>query len=270
MRSCRPLAALAVMGVVVGVARPARALDPFEIQVYDGTANAPHVFGLELHLNHVATGDATAPPPETPLRGQTHATLEPSFGLFPWWEIGCYLQSALRADGHVDYAGAKLRSKFVVPPSFNPHLRLGINLEVSLLPEAYDRDRWGAEIRPIIGWEADHWLVVVNPIVDLSLAGPDAHAGPTFEPAAKLARTFVEVFALGVEYYGAIGPLASPLPLAAQTHQLFGVVDLEAFHDVEVEIGLGGGVTPASAGLVGKVILGYSFDFRKRDAAAAR
>src|ERR1700742_1445720 len=116
--------AVAVAGAVSSAARPAHAVDPFEIQVYDGTANAPGVFGLELHLNHVATGYGTATPPEIPLRGQTHATLEPSFGLFPWWEVGCYLQSALRADGHVDYAGAKLRSKFVTPPSLLGHLRL--------------------------------------------------------------------------------------------------------------------------------------------------
>src|SRR5437016_4765947 len=99
------------MLLVLALAAKARALDPFEVQVYDGTANPAHVFGLELHLNGVATGHATAEAPELPLRGQAHATFEPSFGLFPWWELGAYLQTALRADGHVDYAGVKLRSK---------------------------------------------------------------------------------------------------------------------------------------------------------------
>ena len=258
------------MLAIVGVASPARAVDPFEIQVYDGTANAPHIFGLELHLNHVATGYTTGVAPELPLHGQTHFTLEPSFGVFSWWEVGGYFLTALRPDGHFDYAGVKLRSKFVSPPGFHRYFRLGLNLEVSYLPQTYDRDQWGAEIRPIIAFEADHWLAVVNPIVDLSLAGPDAHLGPLFEPAAKLARSIVEVFALGVEYYGDIGPIASPVPFAAQTHQFFGVVDLEAFHNLELEVGLGSGVTAASAGLVGKVIVGYSFDFKKKDPAAAR
>ncbi len=245
------------------VPRLAHALDPFEIQVYDGTANPPGAVGIELHLNHVATGHAQGNAPELPLLGQSHATLEPSYGIFPWWEVGGYFQTALRADDHVDYAGAKLRSKFVAPPSFNPHLRLGINFEVSLLPEAYDRDRWGAEIRPIVGWADERWLFVVNPIVDLSLAGPDAPAGPTFEPAVKIARSFAETFSFGVEYYGSIGAIASPSPLAAQDHVFFGALDIEAFHNVEINLGLGGGVTPASAGLVGKVILGYTFELRK-------
>jgi hypothetical protein len=242
---------------------PARALDPFEIQVYDGTANAPGAFGLELHLNHVATGHADATSPELPLLGQSHATFEPSYGLFPWWELGAYLQTSLRSDGHFDYAGVKLRSKFVTPPSFSAHLRFGLNLEVSYLPETYDRDRWGAEIRPIAAWEGNGWLAVVNPIIDLSLAGPDASAGPYFEPAAKIARNVGEVFAVGVEYYGSIGPIASPLPLSGQSHELFGVLDLEAFPDLELEIGMGAGFTPASEGLVGKIIVGYTWDVRK-------
>ncbi len=248
-------------------ARSARALDPFEIQVYDGTANAPHVFGLELHLNRVATGYATATAPELPLRGQTHVTLEPSFGLFPWWEIGAYLQSALRADGHYDFAGVKLRSKFVTPPSFHPNLRLGLNIEGSFLPQAYDRYRWGGELRPIVAFEGGRWLFVVNPIIDLSFAGQGFRQGPSFEPAAKLARTFAEIWALGIEYYANFGPIASPSPFDQQIHQLFGVVDIETFHDVELSLGLGGGVTPASAGLIGKIILGYTFDLNKPGAA---
>jgi hypothetical protein len=257
------LAGAVVTALSLSAPRSARAVDPFEIQVYDGTANAPGVFGLELHLNHVATGHATGDAPELPLLGQTHMTLEPSFGLFPWWELGGYLQSAVLSDGHFDWAGVKLRSKFVAPPSFDPHLRLGLNIEVSYLPATYDRDQWGMELRPIVGWDGAGWLLLVNPIVDLSLAGAGAHAGPSFEPAAKVARDVADVFAVGVEYYGSIGPIASPSPLAAQTHQLFGVLDIEAWKEVEVELGLGGGFTPASAGLVVKIILGYTFDLRR-------
>lgn len=257
-----PPCALAAGGalLILVAARPARALDPFELQVYDGTANPQHVFGIELHLNRVATGHATADAPELPLRGQTHATLEPSFGLFPWWEIGGYFQTALRADGHVDYAGVKLRSKFVTPPSFHPHLRFGVNLEISILPQAYDRDRWGGEVRPIAAWEGGGWLFAVNPIIGIPLAGPGFAAGPSFEPAAKVAHRLAGVFAVGFEYYGSIGAIASPEPRQRQRHMLFGALDIGAFRKVEINLGLGGGLTSASAGLVGKVILGYTFE----------
>src|SRR5439155_11727281 len=82
--------ALGVSLAALFAAAPARAADPFEIQVYDGTANAPRRFGLELHLNGYAAGPPAQGPPVLGLRRQLHATLEPSFGLFPWWEIGAY------------------------------------------------------------------------------------------------------------------------------------------------------------------------------------
>ena len=134
---------------VLLVSSPARATDPFEIQVYDGTANAPGVPGLELHVNRVMDGVKTFDGPQVPANHQTHFTLEPSLGLFPFWEIGGYIESSLLADGTFAYAGVKLRSKFVTPPDFDAHVRLGLNVEVSLLPETFDRDRWGNELRPI-------------------------------------------------------------------------------------------------------------------------
>jgi len=41
-------------------------------------------------------------------------------------------------------------------------------------------------------------------------------------------------------------------------------VDVEAFSSTEIELGIGGGLTPASAGLLGKIILGYTFEVIKR------
>ncbi|HEX3853396.1 MAG TPA: hypothetical protein VHW01_20670, partial [Polyangiaceae bacterium] len=133
----------------------ARAVDPFEIQVYDGTANAPGVPGLELHLNTVPNGRRTAEPPELAPNHQSHFTLEPSLGIEPWWELGGYLQSSLSGDGKLSYAGAKLRSKFVTPSGWSAHFRLGVNLELSRVPQAYDRARWGGEARPIVAFDGE-------------------------------------------------------------------------------------------------------------------
>src|SRR5262249_47198994 len=128
------------ISLAVATSLPARAwaVDPFEIQVYDGTANDPLQAGLEVHLNTVASGIASAPPPLLPADRQTHLTFEPSFGMTPWWEIGGYLQTTLRGDGHFDYAGSKVRSKLVTPPGWHEHVRLGVNFEISMLPSAYD------------------------------------------------------------------------------------------------------------------------------------
>jgi len=254
----QPSAVLGALCVLL-VSRPARALDTFEIQVYDGTANAVGVPGIELHLNDWATGHRTATAPELPLNGQFHATLEPSFGLFPFWEVGAYLQSALRADGTFDYAGVKLRSKFVTPPGWNARWRFGFNLEVSYVPATDDRDRWAAELRPIAAWQDARWLFAFNPIVDQSLAGSGASDGPSFEPAFKVARS-LGLFALGFEYYGSLGPMAAPPRLADQAHYLYEVIDWLSVDHLEINAGFGEGLTTASAGIVVKAILGYTFD----------
>jgi hypothetical protein len=264
--------ALVLVMAACTMSPPARAGDPFEIQVYDGTANAPGDPGIELHLNDWATGNREAAPPEAALHGQFHATLEPSLGLLPFWEVGAYLQGAVRTDdGVVDWAGAKVRSKFVTPASFDAHWRLGINLELSYLPPVYDHDRWGSEIRPILAWHSDTWLFVLNPILDQPLAGADASQGPSVEPAAKVART-VGAVALGFEYYATLGPVAGILPLREQQHQLFEVLDLVSIQRFELNFGVGEGLTPASAGVTVKAILGYEFDrpWSARDDAATR
>jgi len=136
---------------------------------------------------------------------------------------------------------------------------LGLNAELSLLPAAYDRNRVGGELRPIVAWEGSGWLFAANPIIGVSLAGQGLHEGPVFEPAVKIAREVFGVFAIGVEYYGGVGPIAHPAASANQEHLLFGAIDLVAFSNVEVNLGLGGGLTPASEGLVGKLILGTTF-----------
>jgi hypothetical protein len=260
-RASRGVVAASILAASSGFATSdARAGDPFEIQVYDATANAPGVPGLELHLNYWPTGQRSSDPPEVPLNGQFHATLEPSLGVLPFWELGGYLQSAVRSNGEVDWAGAKLRSKFVTPPGWDPHWRLGINVELGYLPPAFDRDKWGLEFRPIAAWQNDDWLLAINPIVDQSLAGPGAPKGPSFEPALKVARTVGGPVALGLEYYATIGPLASPLPVREQEHYIYEVLDVISIPRVEFSAGVGEGLTAASSGVVLKMVLGYTFE----------
>jgi hypothetical protein len=253
------VASLPIALAVVIAASPARAGDPFEIQVYDGTANPAGVPSLELHLNDWATGNRQSTPPEAPLNGQFHATLEPAIGVTPCWELGGYLQGAVRTDeGVAGWGGVKLRSKFVTPPLWDPHWRLGINLEFAYLPPSYDADRWGSEVRPIVAWHSADWSFAFNPIFDQSLSGKGASLGPSFEPALKVARTVGPV-ALGIEYYATLGPVSAILPWREQAEQIFEVVDLLSVDRLELNAGIGEGLTLASRGLTIKCIVGWEF-----------
>jgi hypothetical protein len=235
----------------------ARAIDPFEIQVYDGTANPPGVAGLEVHINGVPDGLSSAPPPELPPDGQLHLTFEPSLGMTPFWELGGYFQTALQPDGQFDFAGVKARTKFVTPPDWRPHLRLGCNFEVSYLPAKFEASRWGGEIRPIIAWENRRWLFAANPIVDVTLTG----GRPTFEPAAEATIRVGRFASVGFEYYAATGPIGAPLPWHEQQQYLYEVMNLFVVRDLELNFGVGEGLTPASNALTLKAIVGYSMDW---------
>jgi hypothetical protein len=255
-RACLLCGALAGAAIVAWP-RPAAALDRFEIQVYDGSADPPGTPGIELHANTVASGLRAADPPELPPNHQTHLTLEPSLGLLPWWEIGGYLQSTIRPDGGFDFAGVKLRSKFVRPSADG--VRLGVNLEVSAIPAAYERDRWGGEVRPIIAFSAatGRLAFAFNPILDFAFTSPAAGQGPSFEPALSAVYVAPGLLSVGVELYSDYGPLAHPVGWSAEQHYVFEVVNVLRWKRVELNAGVGEGLTAASNRLVVKVILGF-------------
>ena len=257
------MGAVTVLATVLP-AGSARAVDAFEIQVYDGTADAPGAAGLEAHVNGVVDGGRAATPPEIPAHHTVHLTLEPSYGVRPYWELGAYLQTALRPDGSYDFAGVKLRSKLVTPPGWRPSLRLGINAEVSYLSARYDADRWGGELRPIVAWENHRFLFAFNPILDVSFAG----AAPSFEPAAMAVVKIRDVISLGLEYYAAFGPLDAPVALRDQQQVLYEVANLLAVRGLEVNLGVGEGLTAASNGLTVKAIVGYGLDWFAQRATA--
>jgi hypothetical protein len=249
--------ALAVIPLFV--ASPARAVDPFEIQVYDGDINDPRQAGVELHSNFTAAGRsdpafAGEVVPDHLLR----VTLEPSFGILTWWEVGVYLQTAFQPgepDGH--FAGFKLRSKFVIPRQRTGEFILGINVELARGVAALGTAYWETEIRPIVAWLRGRWILAVNPIIGWGLTG-DRHAAPDLEPAFKIRVNATQHIGLGVEYYAGFGVLSAVPAVDRQEHVVYVIGDL-LNGSVDLNVGVGRGLTGATDGWTIKTILGYAF-----------
>jgi hypothetical protein len=234
--------------------RPARAVDPYEIQVYVGDINLPRRAGLELHTNVVA--DRFTPAHEPSSRTAAHFTLEPSLGILEWWELGAYLQLAmLDSGGH--FAGFKLRSKFVVPARLTGPFILGVNFEVGRGTAALGTRGWDSEVRPILAVAHGRWFAAVNPIFGWSLSAP-ARASPELEPCAKVQFDTRHHLGLGVEYYSGLGYLDELPGWRGQQHLLFAVADL-LDGPLELNAGLGRGLTAASDGWIVKLIVGKAF-----------
>jgi hypothetical protein len=244
---------------LLAIANPAWAVDPFEIQVYEGDINQPLQAGLELHSNFVAAGRETPSFPGEAVPNHTwRTTLEPSLGMLEWWELGAYLQFATapsRSEAH--FGGWKLRSKFILPQRYSGAFTLGLNMEVGHGVKALGSDDVDTEVRPIIAYGRGRFFVAVNPIIGWALSG-DTHAAPELEPAAKVRVDTGHGFAVGVEYYAGLGRVDDILPVDQQEHFLYAVGDL-LDGPIEWNFGVGRGLTAASDGWTVKMILGKTF-----------
>ncbi len=229
--------------VLALTASRATAQDPFEIQVYDSETAEPGEAGIELHANAFGAGSPTSAPGQAePTDRGFHLTFEPHLGLADWAEIGGYVQTAVRPEGSYEYAGAKVRFKARLPWKTAGHVGLALNVEVSALPATYSASRYGGELRPIVDLRTGRLYLSVNPILSFDFEGPLA-GRPQLEPAAKAEVIVVEdLVGIGVEYYGAIGPLDASLPASEQVHRLFGVLDLTDLPAGPIRVGLNLGV----------------------------
>jgi hypothetical protein len=234
----------------------ARAVDPFEIQVYEADIDPVGAFGLELHSNYVASGQSASSSPELSVHHVLHETLEPSVGVTSFLELGGYLQTALQPGGPYEFAGVKLRAKFRFPEVMP--FRFAVNFELSWLPTKYSAPRWGSEVRPIIEWRDGIFGVRFNPIVSFDWTGSEA-AVPHLEPALATTVDVGGVIALGLEYYADFGPIDAIPKWADQLHFIFETIDVIAFEDFELHAGIGEGLTGASSGVTVKTILGHTF-----------
>ena len=255
----RSRSALEIALAIVLFVREASAFDPFEIQVYDGTAVPARGMGFELHSNAFVRGLKEANGSELPLDRQLHFTLESFIGLFSWWELGTYLQTAYGPDGNFHLAGTKLRTKFVTPPKKNPktiwdHFRFGINGELGIIPRTFDRDVWGIELRPIAAYEDRYVSIAVNPIFDFG------KTGVSFQPSIMALYKFDQKASIGLEYYANFGVIGEPSPIEKQEHYVFPVMNLLAIPHFEFNFGAGAGLTKGSNPFIVKMILGYVWE----------
>lgn len=102
--------------------------------------------------------------------------------------------------------------------------------------------------------------------LDQSGAGPghpgrERKEGLRVLPAAKVSDKVTPTVAIGLAYYGALGPVRHFDRAHEQLHQLFPVIDLDVGPKWEFNAGIGFGLTPRTDRLVFKMILGYRFDW---------
>lgn len=232
----------------------ARAID--EIQVYNAGIAEVGQWTFQQHLNYTFAGRKE---PDFPGGLISHHSLqgtpELAYGLAPWWEVGFYAPFAVTADGRFLSDAGKIRSLFVVPEAEKRAVFYGVNFEVSYQTPRFSQSRYQLEIRPIIGVRNKEWEFIVNPIVDLT-AG--RFGGVDLAPAMRLARNLGQDRFIGLEYYADFGQIGRIPSFDQQSHQIFLVTDFKV-NPIDIELGVGYGLTSGSDRLVAKAIVGYAF-----------
>lgn len=219
-----------------------------EIQVYTDDINAPGKAGLELHLNSTLQGRAAPDYPEeiTPQHG-IRLTPEFSYGLTRSFEAGLYLPMQRTSEGAYDFAGAKVRLKWLPlqPEEKAGGYFAGANLEISRLQSRFEEHHWSSELRTIFGYRDPHWLLAANPVFEWTLAGPDRAVRPDFDLQLKAAHEVAKGISLGPEYYAGLGPLFRSPHFGGQDHTLFAACDVDRGSWV-FNFGVGRGVSHAA------------------------
>jgi len=244
---------LTTLAIMALQAEGANATD--EIQVYNAGIAAPGQFTIEQHLNYVPLGVKDAPFPGGIISNNSiNGTPEFAYGVTDWWELGLYLPFSIK--DQTFYSDAfKVRTLFVSPHADQRNFFYGVNFEFSDETPPFAQTRFAMEIRPIIGIRNSDYEFIVNPIIDTSFG----KFGETdFAPALRLARKFGTDLYAGFEYYSDFGKIGDFKAFDEQQHTLFAVTDFK-LGVLDVDFGVGYGLTPASDRWVVKAILGYAF-----------
>lgn len=238
----------------------ARADLPDEIQVYDDDLNQVGESGVELHVNTTPKGrSAPAYRGEVTPRHGLRVTPEFSYGWTETLEAGLYLPFIRDAADRYDFAGPKLRLKWVprkAPASGGWFL--GLNGELAYVQRRFEAERMSMELRPIVGYRNPDWLVAFNPVLSYALRPGYRAGGMAFSPALKVGRTVAPEVQVGFEYYTDLGKLAHVDPYGARPRTVYAVVDAE-FGGWGLNLGVGKGLNALTDTWTVKAIFAIPF-----------
>ncbi len=246
----------AAVAVLIPGAAPA--IDFYEIQIYPVETTPEGQLQAELHSNSVTT--ATGIEARRALNPyQIHETLEFTYGVLPWVEVGQYLATGRLDSGAYEYAGARTKVHFGVPQTEKWPVALGGNIELAYMRRAAEDNPLTFALRPIAETHLGKFTLVGNFVFEKPFRGPLTHRGVTFAPSGEIAYDLFRWITPALEYYGDMGPLEALPGAQRQQHFLVPAINLHLYSQLELNFGVGVGVTRASNGSFTKGIVGWTF-----------
>ncbi|MEI6159489.1 MAG: hypothetical protein WCP77_06635 [Roseococcus sp.] len=240
------------IGLAAGQAQAAL-FDEFE--VHDLDMPAAGEWDLDQHVNWGTRGlNQPGWPGGVRTNGAGYVSTEIGRGITRDWTAALYLPAVI-SGGRLEPVGAKLRNLFRFYGDDGDGWSFGLLAQIGLLSRPASPGRVVGELRPVVTWRSGPWYVVAGMGVS-AYSGPEADA--LLSPQGRLTYTLPSGVNFGLEHYadlGAVGRLGSP---ARQTHQAFATLGAP-LGPVEVNFGIGRGLTAASEPWVARLRLGVEF-----------
>jgi hypothetical protein len=260
MRLGSRLFAVALAGLAIFVVTGnAFAIDFYEIQIYPTETDPQYHLDLELHSNSTTTS-AGSEAKEQIDPHQIHETLEATFGVLPHLEIGQYFCTAKLDNGHYEYAGSRTKMHFGIPQTMDWPVSFGGNIELDYMRRAAEEQPLTLELRPIAETHIGKVTIVANLPFNKPFSGPGTHKGVVVSPQGEVEYEHLfEWLSPAVEYYGDMGPVSSLPGVQHQQHFIVPTLNFDFLPELELNLGVGIGLTRASNGTFVKTIVGYTF-----------
>src|SRR5258708_27345111 len=190
-------------------ARPSHAIDFYEIQIYDtDTAPVGHLT-LELHSNTTSTATGQLAKSQSDVY-QIHETVEGTYGVIRWLEVGQYCDPAKLPNGNYEYTGSRTKVHFGIPQTFDWPVQFGGNIEFDYVRRAAEENPLTLELRPIVGASYKRFRLVGNFAFVDPFSGPGAHRGFQFDPSGELVFKLNRWLWPRGDYYGRIEWIPPP------------------------------------------------------------
>lgn len=240
------------------LASKAWAIDFYEIQIYPTETTPPDKLELELHSNSVTT--ATGTEAHEQIRPyEIHETVEATYGLTDHIEVGQYFATAKLNNGNYEYAGSRTKIHFGVAATDDWPIRFGGNIELDYMRRAAEENPLSLELRPIMEMTRGGFTLIGNFAFEKPFDGPGTHRGMTFAPSGEVEFELERRLTLAVEYYGDMGAIQHFPGVQNQQHFIVPAINLPLIKRLELNLGVGFGLTRASNGTFVKSIVGWEF-----------
>jgi hypothetical protein len=162
----------------------------------------------------------------------------------------------------VSWNGVAVRNLFITPGADQRDIFYGLSVQFGYTPQyaafpaiASTNTQFSAALSPILGFHHDGFELILSPTLAFGLGSGAATA---LAPAARLTRKITETFDVGVEYASTLGGIGSISPLGQQAHIVYAVTDFK-LGAVDVNLGVGYGLTTSSNGLATKLGISHGF-----------